>query len=137
MNKKTKGFTLIELLVVIAIIGILSSVVLASLNTARNKGTDAAIKAEMGNIRAGMEIWFDSNSSSYAGNATGTAGSVKTGYEAVDKRTDVYAFATATAYAISAKLIGQSGSYYCIDSLGTATTTTGGAQSDINDGICG
>jgi len=33
---KTKGFTLIELLVVIAII--LSSVVLASLNTARNKG---------------------------------------------------------------------------------------------------
>ena len=56
-----RGFTLIELLVVIAIIGILSSVVLASLDTARAKGADAAIKENLANIRAQAEIMYDSN----------------------------------------------------------------------------
>ena len=61
MNKN-KGFTLIELLVVIAIIGILSSVVLASLNSARNKGNDAAIKNNLANIRPQAEMFYDTYS---------------------------------------------------------------------------
>jgi len=59
MNKK--GFTLIELLVVIAIIGILASVVLGSLNTAREKAADAAIKSNLTNIRAAASLWYDDN----------------------------------------------------------------------------
>ena len=59
---KNKGFTLIELLVVIAIIGILASVVLASLNTARAKGADAAVKANLNNMRAQAELFYDTGS---------------------------------------------------------------------------
>ena len=70
MNKN-KGFTLIELLVVIAIIGILASVVLASLNSARAKGADAAVKANLNNMRAQAEIVYDDNSpNSYDGVCT-------------------------------------------------------------------
>ncbi len=69
MKKFNKGFTLIELLVVIAIIGILSSIVLASLSSARNKGTDAAVKADLSNMRAQAEIYY-SNVNSYGTSTT-------------------------------------------------------------------
>lgn len=58
-KKNSKGFTLIELLVVIAIIGILSSVVLASLNSARKKSRDARRVADIGQIKTALELEFD------------------------------------------------------------------------------
>lgn len=53
------GFTLIELLVVVAIIGVLASVVLASLNSARAKGTAAAIKSNLKNAISEAEMAYD------------------------------------------------------------------------------
>ena len=78
--KKTyleKGFTLIELLVVIAIIGILSSVVLASLNSARTKGNDTAIKSNLAGIRSQAEILYDTHGG-YGVDATPSAASLGT-----------------------------------------------------------
>lgn len=56
--KSEKGFTLIELLVVVAIIGILASVVLASLNTARTKARDARRKADIKQIANALALHF-------------------------------------------------------------------------------
>ncbi len=68
-SSATRGFTLIELLVVIAIIGILSSVVLASLNTARQKGSDAAVKSNIATIRTQAALDYSSNGNSYGASA--------------------------------------------------------------------
>jgi prepilin-type N-terminal cleavage/methylation domain-containing protein len=75
MKKLQKGFTLIELLVVIAIIGILSSVVLASLSSARTRGTDAAVQADLANMRAQAELYNTANNSFGTSSTDGTAGS--------------------------------------------------------------
>jgi prepilin-type N-terminal cleavage/methylation domain-containing protein len=61
MKKTTQGFTLIELLVVIAIIGILSSIVIASLNSARTKGSVAAAKGQLAQLRTQAENYYDNN----------------------------------------------------------------------------
>ena len=61
MTNKKQGFTLIELLVVIAIIGILSSVVLASLNSARQKSRDAKRVSDVKQLQLALELYFDSN----------------------------------------------------------------------------
>ncbi|MEZ4200293.1 MAG: type II secretion system protein [Candidatus Paceibacterota bacterium] len=124
MMKQTfaRGFTLIELLVVIAIIGILASVVLASLNSARSKGQDAAIRSNLNNARAQAEIYYDDNSNSYASVCTTGSASTTPGIA------DLVAAATAAgtntadcddaAGAWAAEMQLEDGNYYCVDSTG-------------------
>lgn len=60
LKQNQKGFTLIELLVVIAIIGLLASVVLLALNSARQKSRDAKRLADVRQIASALELYFDS-----------------------------------------------------------------------------
>jgi len=69
---KTKGFTLIELLVVIAIIGVLASIVLASLNTARRKSRDSRRITDIKQIQLALELFFDAQTTQAYPVATAT-----------------------------------------------------------------
>jgi prepilin-type N-terminal cleavage/methylation domain-containing protein len=139
LNKKelalrdSKGFTLIELLVVIAIIGILASIVLVSLNDARNKGYDTQIKSDIAQIRNGMEMCYDNNGGTYTGCTTAAALGI-TALAPPTCSTDRPAVSpfnyigttigvTGSAYAIHADLC--AGAYdWCVDSTGKAKNTT-------------
>jgi len=56
-----RGFTLIELLVVIAIIGILSSIVVASLSGAKGSGRDAKRISDIKNIQLALALYYNDN----------------------------------------------------------------------------
>ena len=59
IRSQNKGFTLIELLVVIAIIGLLASIVLVSLNTAREKARDTKRLSIISQVNLAMEMYYD------------------------------------------------------------------------------
>jgi prepilin-type N-terminal cleavage/methylation domain-containing protein len=161
MNLK-KGFTLIELLVVVAIIGILASVVLASLNSARAKGSDAAVKANLANMRAEAAIYYDSNNTyspttaAPGSAACTTAGSVFIADSVMKSQLDA---ALAAGVIRSCSLVSGSGgawaasvqlksstsatfpnatAAWCVDSTGAskaesmATNTPGGLDATVN-----
>ena len=57
--RNKKGFTLVELLVVIAIIGILSTVAVVNLNSAREKARIAAVKGNLAGLIPGVILCHD------------------------------------------------------------------------------
>ena len=67
---KVRGFTLIELLVVLAIIGLLSSIVFTSLNTARAKARDALRKSQTSEFKTALELYFSTNGKYPCGNSS-------------------------------------------------------------------
>ncbi len=61
MHKNKKGFTLIELLVVIAIIGLLSTLAVVALTSARKKARDSKRVADIKQLQTAMEMFFSTN----------------------------------------------------------------------------
>ena len=58
-TKNNKGFTLIELLVVVAIISLLSSIIFASLGSARAKARDTRRMADLRQLQTALELYFN------------------------------------------------------------------------------
>lgn len=130
-----KGFTLIELLVVVAIIGILSSVVIASLSDARSKGNATAIKQNLTSIRTQAEIIYSGSFSfatvcanSVVEDARAQAASLSGGGSATCND-------SASGWAVAADLPG--GGAFCVDASGRGRTTNSAGTaygSDVTGG---
>lgn len=111
-------------LVGIAIIGILASVVLASLNSARAKGQDASIKANLSSIRAQAEIYWDSKSTNgrdgfYLGICSDSEINRLLALTPKVKETSPICNDGILSYAVSTLL--NSEKYFCVDSTGVAS----------------
>lgn len=121
--KNNKGFTLVELLVVIAIIAVLSAIAIVNLNSARTKGNDASIKANLAALPAGAEVYYDDQSpNSYLGFCSDAAIDGVAANVTSSKGNDgFFCQDTATDWKAYGRLETD---WWCIDSTGVQGATT-------------
>ncbi len=134
--KKQRGFTLIELLVVIAIIGILSTIVMVSLNTARSKARDSRRFSDIRQIQLALQLYFDKNAAYPATLATlATAGFLNTEPKDPGAGNPVYLYCVSTTkgYHLGANQVENSGGPLTSD----ADEATDGCGSGTFDGADG
>lgn len=117
-NKEQKGFTLIELLVVIAIIGLLASVVLLALNSARQKSRDAKRLADVRQLASALELYFNDNNQ-YPGSLNSLVATYMTSLPTYPGPTDSPCTTTNSTYAYTA---GSGNSTYTLTFCVSATT---------------
>ncbi len=133
MKTSNKGFTLIELLIVIAIIGIISSIVLVSLSSAREKGSNASVKQSLSQFMRGAELFYDQNNT-FAGVCADETYNTSQLYNAAlsnakTPTTNSRCNSAAGAYAVTIELKTPEGTntHWCVDSRGITTGYSGTA----------
>jgi type IV pilus assembly protein PilA len=144
--KNNKGFTLIELLVVIAIIGILSSVVLASLTTARSRGQAASVQSSLSNMRAQAELYYSTNTNSYGtasdcttglfGTASNGLGNLVAGAaSAAGQSVSTFLTCSASSTSWSVKTnTAVGGQFFCVDGAGKSLSSS--STITVTNNVC-
>ncbi len=128
-NKNTKGFTLIELLVVIAIIGLLASVVLLALNSARAKSRDAKRLADVRQLTTALELYYnDFNAYPAQVTAAVVLTGVAAGTNAIANLVPAYVGALPTAPTPAESNCSGSGTSQTLNNSYVYVTTAGGAS---------